>query len=88
MGSALKKQRKPGCADSAAVSSLRSRRGIQPCIRCRLSRNTQPPWAMHLSSTASAGASWPWPMAMMTSSPFSTVLPSLRAYSSMSLDGE
>lgn len=48
IGSALKKHWKPGWADSAAISSLRSSLGIQPCIRCRLSRNTQPPWAMHL----------------------------------------
>ena len=34
MGSAEKKQRKSGCADSAAISSLRSRRGIQPCSVC------------------------------------------------------
>jgi hypothetical protein len=31
MGSALKKQRKPGWAPSAASSIFRSSRGIQPC---------------------------------------------------------
>jgi hypothetical protein len=42
----------------------------------------------YLSSTASAGPSCPCPMEMSVRLPLSTVLPSLRAYSSMSLDGE
>lgn len=32
MGSAEKKHRKSACAVSAAISSLRSNRGIQPCM--------------------------------------------------------
>ena len=43
IGSALKRHLKSLCADSAASSSFRSSRGIQSCIRCTLSRNTQPP---------------------------------------------
>ena len=57
MGSALKKHRKSLCADSAAISSLRSSDGIHPCMRCTLSRNTHPPFLVYLSSTLSATGS-------------------------------
>mmetsp|Transcript_24996 Transcript_24996/g.41818 ORF Transcript_24996/g.41818 Transcript_24996/m.41818 type:complete len:317 (+) Transcript_24996:522-1472(+) len=88
MGSALKKHLKSLCAVSAAISSLRSNDGIQPCIRWQLSRNTHPPFCVYLSSTPSAIGSWPCPMEMIVSWPFSEVLPMECASVSTSLDGE
>ena len=57
-------------------------------MRCTLSRNTQPPSLMYLLSTASAGPSCPWPMEMSVSVPASGLRPVLRAYASISLEGE
>mmetsp|Transcript_7531 Transcript_7531/g.28285 ORF Transcript_7531/g.28285 Transcript_7531/m.28285 type:complete len:292 (-) Transcript_7531:5782-6657(-) len=88
IGSALKKHRKSRCALSAAISSLRSSDGIQPCMRCTLSRNTHPPVLVYLSSTLSATGSWPWPMLIMVSWPLSVVFPKWFAKVSISFEGE
>mmetsp|Transcript_46012 Transcript_46012/g.147009 ORF Transcript_46012/g.147009 Transcript_46012/m.147009 type:complete len:285 (+) Transcript_46012:546-1400(+) len=88
MGSALKKHRKSLCADSAAISSLRSSCGTQPCMRCTLSKNTQPPSLVYVSSTPSAGFSCPCPIEMIVSLRFSTVFPREFARTSISLEGE